>query len=109
MTRKRKSGQGRGGEKVSRKGSGHLCKPNMGLAGQSGGGGQLCKQDMGLAGQSGGGGQLCKSDMGLAGQSGGGGQLCKLDMGLAGKSGNSPGSGSSLESVRRGLKMRFRQ
>ena len=42
-------------------------------------------------------------------RNGGSGQLVKLDMGLAGKSGNSPGSGSSLESVRRGLKMRFRQ
>ena len=50
-----------------------------------------------------------KLDMGLAGKSGGGGQLCKLDMGLAGKTGNPPGSGSSLENVRHGLKMRFRR
>ena len=81
-----------GGEKVSEKGSGNLSKLDMGLAGQSGGSGQLCKRDMGLAGQS-----------------GGGVQLVKLDMGLARKSGNSPGSGSPLESVRHGLKMRFRQ
>ena len=47
--------------------------------------------------------------MGLAGKSGGGGQLCKQYLGLPGKSGNSPGSGSSLKSVRHGLKMRFRQ
>ena len=64
---------------------------------------------MGLAGKSGGGGQLCKRNMGLAGKSGGGGQLCKRNMGLPGKTGNSLGKGSSLESVRHGLKMRFRQ
>ena len=90
MNRKKKSGPG--GEMVGEKGSGQLCKRNMGLASQSGGGGQLCKRNMGLASQS-----------------GGGGQLCKRDMGPAGKSGNPPGSGSPLESVRHGLKMRFKQ
>ena len=106
MNRKKMSGPG--GEKVSEKGSGNLRKLDMGLAGQSGGSGQLCRSDMGLAGRGGGGGQLCKRDMGLAGQGGGGGQLCKPNMGLAGKSGNPPGSGSPLESVRHGFKMRFR-
>ena len=67
MNRKKKAGPG--DAKVSRKGSGSLCKLHTGLAGQRGGGGQLPKRDMGLAGQSGGSGQLCKLDMGLAGQS----------------------------------------
>ena len=62
MTRKvnrkinRKKELGPGGEKVSEKGSGNLCKLNMGLAGQSGGSRQLRRRNLGLAGQSGGGG-----------------------------------------------------
>ena len=91
MNRKKEKA-GPGDAKVSRKRSGSQCKLHTGLAGQRGGGGQLPKRDMGLAGQS-----------------GGGGQLRKRDMGLAGKSGNPPGSGRSLERVRHGLKMRFRE